>query len=183
MNQTGELLPADELLPLIEEMIQDPRLVGYAQFIRTIKIMWSDAIQTACAGHGFIFFNKPFFYSIPPETRITVMVHEIKHLALDHLNRSKGMNHNVFNIAADHVINIDTQDEGFTFEGTEPYLDEKYRGMSMERVYGIIYEDEDNPPPPMPGLPSRDQIEDLIEKQLVNKVKLLSKPLKRQKVM
>ncbi|MFP3607830.1 DUF2201 family putative metallopeptidase, partial [Paraburkholderia sp. SIMBA_053] len=40
-----------------------------------------------------------------------------------------------WNYACDYIINIDLQDEGYSFEGTQPCLDAQYRGMAEEDVY------------------------------------------------
>ena len=161
------ILSATELRPLVEEMIQDPRLVGLAKFITKVAFFWSEEIDTACAGHGFIFFNKKFFYSMDQEGQLTVLVHEIHHLSLRHLERGKMCIPHLHNIAADHVINLELKDQGFSFDGipVTPCCDPKYKGMSTEQVYNILKK-EPEPPKPQKGQVSSDQIEEMIREAL-----------------
>ena len=142
-----------------------------ARYLASVEIFWSREIPTACAGHGFIFFNPDFFDSIPEETRKTVIAHEVWHLILRHLDRSKECDPYQFNIAADHVINNALDDDGFTFKGTTPYKDGKYKGQSTEQVYNEIYEkvDKDKPPEIPDDYVSHDKIEELIEDVLEQK--------------
>ena len=160
---------ASSLKKIMDELIvNDSRFVGLATYIVNVRIFWSAQIETACAGHGFIFFNPNFYNRIPPETRITVMAHEIWHLILKHLGRTQDQDPYFSNIAQDHVINIPLSDDGFTFHGTDPFMDFQYRGMSSEEVYNHIYtkRKEENKPPTlaeMNGHISGDTIEGLIE--------------------
>lgn len=159
---------AHTLRPLVEEIFRkDPRFVGLSRFIVNVRIFWSFEIPTACAGHGFIFFNPDWWDELPEETRKTVLVHEVYHLILKHLERGEGLDANIHNIACDHVINISIEADGFTFDGWNAYKDPIHKGKSSEQVYNEIWEERiKNPPPPMPG-PSKDQIEQLIKDQLV----------------
>lgn len=151
-------------------VINDPRCVGLARYISNVRIFWSYSISTACAGHGFIFFNPNFYDSIPAETRLTVMVHEVWHLILKHLDRGKECDPYTHNIAADHVINNALEEDGFTFEGTTPCKDPKYKHWSTEMVYNSIYKNNKKKAPSladMSGHIPAELIEDLIE-QIVN---------------
>lgn len=172
---------ATELLPLVEELIaNDKRLVGLARYLTCVSIFWSDEIPTACAGHGFIFFNPDFWDSLPEETRITVLVHEVWHLILRHLDRGEGCDPYQHNIAADHVINLSLESDGFTFDGTDPCKDPIYRGKSTEEVYNIIYQKKpEDRPKPDPNHVGKEQIEDLIEDALAEQGK--GKSIEQQK--
>lgn len=152
-------------------IIHDPRCVGLARYIVNVRMFWSYAVPTACAGHGFIFFNPKFYDSIPEQTRITVCVHEIWHLILKHLDRSKNCDPYIHNKAADHVINNALEDDGFTFEGTDPCKDPQYKHKSTEEVYNIIYEKQKKNKKRIPGIMDghipAELIEDLVE-QIAN---------------
>lgn len=140
-------------------IVNDPRFTGYAKYIVNVRFFWSTQIETACAGHGFIFFNPDFYESIPEETRKTVVAHEVWHLILKHLERSEDLDPVISNIAQDHVININLHKEGFTFEGTTPCLDMSYSGKSSEQIYDIIWAKRKNDPPkPTPGQASKESI-------------------------
>ena len=131
---------ATELRGEIEKLIQnDPKMKGIARYLNNVTIFWSYNIPTACAGHGFIFFNPDFWARIPEQTRITVMAHEVWHLILKHLERGEFCDPEDHNKAGDHVINNILDNEGFTFDGTDPLKDPKYKNMSTEEVYNIIH--------------------------------------------
>jgi len=172
-EEQEEMRPSEavKLKQAFEEIIvNDPRCVGLARYIANVRIFWSYSIPTACAGHGFIFFNPKFYDSIPEETRITVCVHEIWHLILKHLDRGKDCDPYIHNKAADHVINNALEDDGFTFEGTDPYKDPQYKHMSTEQVYNDIYEDEKKKKPDLASMGGHipaELIEDLVE-QIAN---------------
>ena len=173
---------AKELRDYVSELVQDdPRFVGLSRYIVNIQIFWSRSIKTACAGHGFIFFNPDFWDEIPKDTRVTVLVHEVWHLILKHLERGKNFDPYMYNIAADHVINLSLEADGFTFEGTDPYKDPKYIGMSTEQVYNAIYQmkPKNRPKPNLKAHVSAQQIEDMVEEVL--EADAAGKTLKDQK--
>lgn len=175
---------AHNLRPLVEEIFRtDPRFVGLSRFIANVRIFWSFEIPTACAGHGFIFFNPDWWDILPEETRKTVLVHEVYHLILKHLQRGEGLDPTTHNIACDHVINLGIESDGFTFDGWDALKDPIHKGKSSEQIYNEIWEDrEKNPPPPQSG-PSKDQIEQLIKDQLIQDANngQKSKTLQQQK--
>ena len=166
-NQPPPPIPtweAHNLRPLVEEIFRkDPRFVGLSRFIANVRIFWSFEINTACAGHGFIFFNPDFWDGIPEETRKTVLAHEVWHLILKHLQRGEGCDPDIHNQACDHVINLSLEKDGFTFDGTNPLKDPIHLGKSSERIYNEIWEDRKKNPPPPTGAPSKSQIEELIK--------------------
>jgi len=155
MNEPVSVTIATELRAEVEKMItDDPKMVGIARYLNNVEIFWSYDIETACAGHGFIFFNPDFYAQLPPATRNTIMAHEVWHLILKHLERGEGHDPEDYNRAGDHVINNVLEDEGFEFDFTgmdfEPCKDPKYKNMSTEEVYNDIHSERKagNPPPP-----------------------------------
>lgn len=155
---------ASNLKPLVEDIFKkDPRFVGLSRFIVNVRIFWSFEIPTACAGHGFIFFNPNWWDELPDETRRTVLVHEVYHLILKHLQRGEGLDPNTYNIACDHVINLSIEKDGFTFDGWNAYKDPTHIGKSSEQIYNEIWEERKKNPPPSHTGPSKAQIEQLIK--------------------
>lgn len=134
-----QVIKADFRRLVYEMLNEDKRFVGMSRYVLGIKMYWSTAIPTACAGHGFIFFNPNFWMKIPEETRKTVTAHEIWHLILKHLDRGLGLDQESFGIACDHAINLGLEAESFTFDGTNPYCDPKFTGMSAEEIYPYVH--------------------------------------------
>lgn len=140
MEHTSKTWESVDFRRLVESFVfEDKRFEGMAQFVADIRFCWSYQIPTACAGHGFIFFNPDWFDKLPDQTHRTVIYHEAMHLIQRHLERGKFLDPYVHNQATDHVINLDAEDHGFTFEGWEgPCKDAEYRGMSSDQVYEIL---------------------------------------------
>jgi predicted metal-dependent peptidase len=165
------LAKAAELYEIVDEMLQvDKRFVGMSKYVANVKMFWTYAVPTAAAATGHLFFNPKFWDSLPTETRKTVVAHEIWHLLLRHSDRGEGMDRETYNIAADHVINLGLEEEGFTFDGTTPCKDAKYKGKSTEEIYSIIYakkkKNPDNPETKGQPHPSPDELEDLVKQAI-----------------
>lgn len=169
----------DELRHYVEEMLHvDKRFQGMSRYVFDINFYWSMMIPTACAGHGFIFFNPVWWDQLAPEERKTVIAHEIWHLILNHLVRGEDKDPEDYNIAGDYVINLACHDDGFTstlsgaptnFGGMGMLIDTRFRGMSTEQIYDIVRKERKKDPQnhkPAPGTPSKDQIEDLVKEAL-----------------
>lgn len=107
-----------------------------------LEIEWSKKIPTACTDGKTIKFNPDWFMTLPESTRATVMLHELWHVGFLHILRGQGMKPMKFNRAADYAINLMLKDEGCSFDGTKPLLDEKWRGYAAEEIYDLL-SDED----------------------------------------
>lgn len=178
----GELLSADNTLrSYVEEMIiTDNRFKGMSRYIFDINFYWTTAIATACAGHGFIFFNPTWWDKMVHEERKTVIAHEIWHLISNHLERGRDKDPESYNIAGDYVINLTCHDEGFistlnnqgkpntNFGGAGMLIDEKFRGKGTDAIYAIVHADRKKNPNShgSSGAPSVDQIEELVQQAL-----------------
>lgn len=178
----GELLSADNTLKsYVEEMIiTDNRFKGMSRYIFDINFYWTTAIATACAGHGFIFFNPTWWDKMVHEERKTVIAHEIWHLISNHLERGRDKDPESYNIAGDYVINLTCHDEGFistlnnqlkpntNFGGAGMLIDEKFRGKGTDAIYAIVHADRKKNPSShgSSGAPSVDQIEELVQQAL-----------------
>lgn len=174
LSTNPDLPSANETLRVyVEEMLhKDKRFVGLSLYVVHVNFFWSYTISTACAGHGFIFFNPNFWDSLTHEKKKTVIAHEIWHLVLDHLERGKDLDPEDYNIAGDHVINLGLKADGFDMKGKfgtiEPCCDPKFAGMSTEQVYRIIHKQRSSAKGsiPLSGSPSPSQIEDLVKQVL-----------------
>lgn len=103
---------------------------------------WTFDVKTAATDGNQIFWNPAFFLSLPKQTRVTVLLHELWHVGFLHLPRLGTKNPTNWNVACDYAINIMLADNGYSFEGTSPLLDPQYRGMSADQIYKLL------PPPP-----------------------------------
>lgn len=82
-------------------------------------------------------YNPEFVRRCTPAELRGVLMHEVCHLAYFHLIRIEDRDQMLWNVAADHAVNLtirDAQDKGVTLPDWV-YCDEKYRGMSAEEIY------------------------------------------------
>jgi len=106
----------------------------------SLKHTFDEEIPTACTNGKEIRFNPHWFLQLDPEERIFLMLHETLHVAYLHMARLKERNPQKWNIAADHVINLQLLERGFRMP--QPGLaDRQYTGLSTEEVYDKLPDD------------------------------------------
>ena len=120
-------------------------------FITTIlfslKHSWDESCKTAGTNGVDLVIAPTWFMGMSEGARMGLLAHEAWHVAFNHMLRGDNYDHEKYNIAADHVINVMLKDAGFELpEGG--YGDTKYRGMSTDEVYKDLIQ---NPPPPPPA--------------------------------
>lgn len=126
------------------------------------KFIWDLSIPTANCNGTVIRINPQFFMWLEPEERLTLVVHELWHTGLGHMIRFWELLQyhgkaypELFNQAADHVINLMMQAAGFVFGpklmSIGPCIDPQYTDMFTEQVYDILVKQLPPPPPPMSG--------------------------------
>lgn len=116
--------------------------------LANVTFRWDDQISTACIGNNSLSWNPHWFQKLIPETRKTVLVHEIWHEALLHTLRQGSRDPKIWNFACDIFINNGLEDEGYSFVGVEGcWKDQQYRGMNEEAIYDILIKDAIEPPP------------------------------------
>lgn len=101
--------------------------------------------STAWCNGETIAHSPQFFAWMNPESRKTVLAHELLHTAFDHMSRRDERCPDYWNIAADHVINNLLKSWGFDFTQLmqiEPCMDPQYAGLTTEDVYDRL-----GPPP------------------------------------
>jgi predicted metal-dependent peptidase len=109
------------------------------------RFVWDEEHFTVWCNGETIAFNPRFFLWLKPESRLTVLAHELLHTAFDHMGRRGDRCPDYWNQAVDHVVNNLLVDWGFDFSqlmGINPCLDRKYADMTSEEVYALL-----GPPP------------------------------------
>lgn len=112
-----------------------------------LNFQWTLDLPTAAISATTLYWNPNFFESIDPDTRVTVLAHELQHNGRLHGARMGNRCPEIWNIAGDHVINLDLKAHGFYMDGFPYLMDDKYIGWSTED----IYDDLMNSGKPMPG--------------------------------
>jgi predicted metal-dependent peptidase len=115
------------------------------------KYVWDNTCMTAWSDGKVIGWNPRFYLWLTPAERVTVLAHELWHTAYDHMGRVYDRCPDVWNKAADFVINLALKDMGYVFGenlmSLGPCLDEQYRDMHTEQVYDLLPKPPGSPPP------------------------------------
>jgi predicted metal-dependent peptidase len=98
---------------------------------------FDNRIPTAATNGKRIKYNPDFFMSLDSEERVFLMLHEAMHCAYLHMERGHGYDQQRFNIAADHVINLQLKERGFKMPECG-IADDDYKGLSTEEVYNLL---------------------------------------------
>ena len=100
-----------------------------------LNFHWSMDVETACTNGLTLQWNPKFYWSIPFMTRVTILVHELWHVALLHMIRRGDRDPEGWNIAADICINNMLVQDGYTWEGFRPYIDRSMDNLPAEEIY------------------------------------------------
>jgi predicted metal-dependent peptidase len=115
-----------------------------------LKLVESDKYPTMATDGRHIFFNPKFTKQLSNNQTLTGMGHEVMHNACEHFSRGGTRDPEKWKKASDYAINIILKDAGFapiTIPGVFDWLfDEKYRGMTAERICDVL--------PQLPPCPS-----------------------------
>lgn len=104
--------------------------------------------QTACIDkNGNIIFNLDFYDTLTDKQFLTLVAHEICHFIFEHSGRMGVRDPFGWNCATDFAINLMLK---FQFEKSDFYLkdwllDDKYEGMTAERIYEELEKNNDFP--------------------------------------
>ena len=101
-----------------------------------------DWLPTAAVDGRHLFFNTQFFNAMSNQEIEFVIAHEILHCVFDHLTRREDRDGQIYNIAADYIVNnLLVRDRiGTIPKLVDCYQDFKYDTWSSEEVYDDIFE-------------------------------------------
>jgi predicted metal-dependent peptidase len=101
------------------------------------------SIPTMATDGVSLYFNPQFVETLSAAETAGTLAHEVMHPALQHHTRRGGRNPRRWNMACDYAINPMLVDAGLTLP-KDVLLDKRFRGMSAERIYNLLEEDEQN---------------------------------------
>jgi predicted metal-dependent peptidase len=90
-----------------------------------------------------LYFNPQFVETLSAAEIAGTLAHEVMHPALLHHTLRGGRNPARWNMACDYAINPMLLDAGLTLP-KDVLLDNRFRGMSAERIYNLLEEEEQN---------------------------------------
>ena len=117
--------------------------VGISSILLRLPLVSDNSIETMCTDGKVIKYSDDFVLKITGEECEGVLLHEGYHVILLHHTRMGNRNHKLWNIACDYAIN------NYIYDHTEFELpdgglwDEKYNGMTAEKIYHILDNDDD----------------------------------------
>jgi predicted metal-dependent peptidase len=101
----------------------------------------SSSIATMATDGISLFYNPQFVDTLNAAELAGVLAHEVMHPALQHHTRRGDRDRARWNMACDYAINPMLLDAGLTLP-KDVLIDNRFRGMSAERIYNLIEEDE-----------------------------------------
>jgi predicted metal-dependent peptidase len=99
----------------------------------SVKTMATDGVR--------LFYNSEFVATLSAAELPGVLAHEVMHPGLQHHVRRGNRSLKRWNMACDYAINPLVIDAGLTLP-KDVLLDNRFRGMSAERIYNLIEEEE-----------------------------------------
>lgn len=132
------------------------------------EFIWDETVKTAETDGVNLWWNPNWFLQIPEATRKSVLIHELWHIGRLHTIRRGERDPEDWNKACDYVINNGMDDDGYTFDGTNPLIDHRFDGMCEEEVYDLIHADA--PRMPADWTPDLLEPEDRVINDLVSQV-------------
>lgn len=109
---------------------------------------FSEEIPTAATNGKTVKYNPEFFLKLTSQERTGLMMHEVAHVALNHITRRGDKDPIIYNAAGDYVINLLLDQAGFELPKGR-LLDYKYHGWSTEQVYDDLYQNAEKIECPM----------------------------------
>lgn len=143
MSLTTELTPDQALSKAKIALMSRADSAFFTTLAFSLIHEFDNQVPTAATNGKRIKYNPDFFMSLNHEERVFLMLHEAMHCAYLHMERGQGYCPDIFNIAADHVINLQLIERGFKMPECG-IADDDYKGLSTEEVYHILIRDGKN---------------------------------------
>ncbi|MHA1690558.1 MAG: vWA domain-containing protein, partial [Candidatus Heimdallarchaeaceae archaeon] len=123
--------------PFFGSLAWELRMVEMPEHIKRLLRSWG-VEPTACTDGKSIMYDPDFIVQHTLHEVITIIAHETLHPALLHHIRIRNRNPEAWNVATDHVINLQLSKAKNLTPLKEWLCDSKYEGMSSEQVYEDI---------------------------------------------
>lgn len=123
----------------------------FATLLLRTPVEVTEEVELAATDGSKMYFSPHFLETLTIEDTMCVMAHEVGHDSLLHSLRLEARNHDVWNQACDHAINLMLIDQKFTCPRSVPggwLADPQYKGWSADRIYDHLRR---NPPPSSGG--------------------------------
>ena len=132
----------NDLVKLKMEFVSDKDYVFFISILFSLELKVDNTIPTACTNGREIRFNEEFWFSLSKPERKFLVLHEVMHVALNHMTRLKHREPRKFNAACDYAINYDLVDSGYKMPELGLY-DKQYANMTAEEIYDLLPDNDD----------------------------------------
>jgi predicted metal-dependent peptidase len=130
------------------------RSAFFAALALFARFQASEQIPTAATDGRDVFVNPAFFGGLAPADQDFVLLHEVLHAALLHVPRRGGRDPQLWNIAADYVVNGMLVHQGYRLP-TGGLRDPTREHLSVEEIYELLLSKQQS----SPSLPTLDLLE------------------------
>lgn len=128
-------------------MMLSKNSVFYSTICFNLKDSWDEKIPTASTNGLDLKINPTWFSQLSPKKALGLVMHEVSHVALMHPARLGDRDHETFNKAADHHINLSLLEAGYELPDNGLW-DKRFKGMPTDDIYNILIKEE---PPSQDG--------------------------------
>ena len=132
----------NDLVKLKMQFVSDKSYTFFIAILFSLVLEVDETIPTACTDGKCIKFNPDFWASLSKPERIFLVLHEVMHVALNHVTRRGHREPRRFNAACDYAINYDLVEAGYKMPKGGLY-DAQYKELSAEAIYELLSEGED----------------------------------------
>lgn len=120
-------------------LMQAPNSAFFTTVCFSMRHRFDSRIGTAGTDGLNVWYGPDFFLALSTEEQVFVVLHETLHIAYLHRSRMGSRDKMLWNIACDHVINLQLVERGFKLPTIiTPCCDERFKGMSAEEVYDTL---------------------------------------------
>ncbi len=134
---TEEKSSADRMIKARVQLLV--RYPFFGHLALALPLVPVEEIGTMSTEGVHLFYNPAFVESLKDDVLQFAIAHEILHCVLGHVWRGEKRDHDRWNQATDHAVNIILNDEGFTL-WEKCLCSPTYRNMSAEQVYDFLPE-------------------------------------------
>lgn len=132
------------------QLMMKPETLFYSTILFSLTFAWDTKIKTAGTDGTGLFINPLYFKGLSEPERIGLLVHEVMHVALNHMTRIGPRDHKLWNYAGDYVINNMLIKSKYTLPPTD-LINKDYNKLNTEQIYKILADDSSKNPNGMFG--------------------------------
>lgn len=125
--------------------IKSKILVQYPLFgsiLAQVKLVSDNSVLTACTDGKNIYYNPDFVAKLNESEQVFLIVHEICHIAFEHISRSKDKDYQLWNIATDAVVNALLSRDGLSLVAGSIDIKEAIN-FNAEEMYEYLLKEQE----------------------------------------